>query len=148
MKTLYHIVPKNDGYHFLACSLVGKHYLVSKMEKENTWAGELIFNSVEEAQEYIDLHEDLKDYIPEKFWKNFKYIDKSQITKTSKLKITPMMYCPDCGHSLRCMCTIGADESHSQFTESLYHCENCLCDYNIARDSKGNFVKMTRHFWG
>lgn len=148
MKTLYHIVPKNDGYHFLARSLIGNHYLVSKMRKEITWEGELIFNSAKEAQEYINLHEDLKDYIPEKFWRNPKYVDESQITKTSKLKITPMMCCPDCGYSLRCMCTVGADESHSHFTESLYHCEHCLCDYNIVRDSKGNFVKMTRHFWG
>lgn len=148
MKALYHIVPKNDGYHFLARSLIGNHYLISKMEKEITWKGELIFNSAKEAQEYIDLYKDLKDYVPEKFWKNSKYIDKSQITKVSKLKITPIIYCPDCGHNLHCMCTVGADESQSHFTESLYHCENCLYDYNLLRDNKGNFVKMTRHFWG
>ena len=59
-----------------------------------------------------------------------------------------MMYCPDCGYSLRCMCTIGAGKTQSNFTEGLYHCENCLCDYNIVRDTKGNFVKMTRYFWG
>lgn len=70
-------------------------------------------------------------------------------TKTN-IKIKRPIYCPDCGSKLKCMCTIGAGESTSGFSESLYHCENddCTNDFNIVRDADGRFIKMTRYFWG
>ena len=152
MPTLYSIKPKGDGYHILGCTLAGKFYLIRKDDITVGWKGELTFKSKEDADEFIEKHKLGEEYEAEKFWRNDKYHNEAQRVDIQKhmdnIKITSMIYCPDCGHSLRCMCTVGADESHSYFTESLYHCENCLCDYSIARDTKGNFIKMTRHFWG
>lgn len=58
-----------------------------------------------------------------------------------------IIYCPDCGSKLKCIYT---GESTSNFSESIYHCENddCANDFNIVRDVNDRFVKMTRHFWG
>jgi hypothetical protein len=155
MPTLYHIKPNNDGYHILGCSMTGNYFLINKDSSDIGWRGELIFKSEEETQKYIDTHNLTKDYMPEKFWRAEPTYQEPDAIKEARemlakanIKIKKPMCCPDCGHSLRCMCTVGADESHSHFSESLYHCENCLCDYNIVRDADGRFVKMTRHFWG
>lgn len=67
MPTLYHIVPKGDGYNILACEKTGNYFLISKLSKGINWKGELIFKTEEEAQQYIEIN-NLKDYEPEKFW--------------------------------------------------------------------------------
>ena len=58
--------------------------------------------------------------------------------------------CKNCGSELRCMVTVGTDESDSGFAETLYHCTNeeCMKDFSVARDYEGNFINMLRHFWG
>lgn len=154
MISLYSIKPKGDGYHILGCTLAGEFYLIRKDNDKIGWKGELTFKTEEEAKDFIIKHNLDKDYEVEEFWKNEKYHNEEQRADIQKymtnIQFRPMMYCPDCGHSLRCMCTVGADESTSGFSESLYHCENddCANDFNIVRDADGRFVKMTRHFWG
>ena len=148
MPTLYAIKPKNDGYYTLGYNLAGQFFLIKKDNYDTSYMNEITFHTLDEANEFINKYNLNEKYEPEEFWVNEEYYTKKIQKELDNIISNLIIHCPDCGHSLRCMCTVGADESHSQFTESLYHCENCLCDYNIARDSKGNFVKMTRHFWG
>ena len=157
MPTLYHIKPKNDGYHILGCSMTGNYFLINKDSSDIGRQGELIFKTEEDAQEYIDTHNLTKDYMPEKFWRAERTYQEPDIIKEARemfakanIKIKRSVYCPDCSSKLKCMCTVGADESTSGFSESLYHCENddCANDFNIVRDADGRFIKMTRHFWG
>ena len=149
MPTLYSIKPKGDGYHTLGRNLIGDFILIDKSTKYVDARGVLTFDTQEEAQKFIDTHNLSEEYEPEKFWRSEKHHEEVQ-QLIKDIKITPIMYCPDCGHSLRAMCTVGADESASGFSETLYHCENnsCMLDFNVIRDSEGRFVKMTRHFWG
>ena len=148
MLSLYHIVPKDDGCHFLARGLTGNHFLIRKDSKETEWKGELTFDTEDEAQEYIN-NNNLEGYVPEEFWRNKKYHEKIK-NITPKLDILPILHCPDCGHTLRWMCAVGADESVSGYAETLYHCTNdeCMSDFEVTRFSDGKFIKMTRHFWG
>jgi DNA-directed RNA polymerase subunit RPC12/RpoP len=59
-------------------------------------------------------------------------------------------HCPDCGGRLKWMVTVGADESISSMSESLYHCENdnCGSDFNIRKDENGRFINMERYYFG
>ena len=154
MPILYSIKPKGDGYHILGCTLAGKFFLIRKDNDKIGWKGELTFKNIDEANEFIAKYNLSEEYEPEEFFRNDKYHNEEQFIEIQKyinnIKSKTLMYCPDCGHSLRCMCIVGADESASGFSESLYHCENndCANDFNIVRDADGRFVKMTRHFWG
>lgn len=157
MPTLYHIKPKNDGYYILGRSMTGEHFLVSKDSKDIGWKGELIFKSEKEAQEYIDAHNLSNEYVPEKFWRIDRDYKMPNLAKEARemlnkanITIKRPMYCPDCGSELRCMVTVGTDESDSGFAETLYHCTNeeCMKDFSVARDYEGNFINMLRHFWG
>lgn len=145
MPTLYSIKPKGDGYHTLGRNLIGDFILIDKSSDYVDIQGALTFNTQEEAQDFIDKNNLSENYEPEKFWRSEKHHEEIQ-----RLIKTPIMYCPDCGHSLRAMCTVGADENASGFSETLYHCENdkCMLDFNVVRDADGRFIKMTRHFWG
>ena len=136
LKTKYHIVPKNNGY-FMLGKFDNYFTLVPKHRANGT---ELVFDTEQEAQAYIDRYVFTSMCIPERFSSSGK----------GNIEVRMQYHCPDCGYPLRCMCTIGADESASGFSESLYHCENydCANDFNIVRDADGRFVKMTRHFWG
>ena len=149
MSTLYHIAPKNDGYHILARGKAGNYFLISKESKGMNWKGELVFKTEEEAQKYIETNS-LEDYRPEKFWRIDNPPKKRHKPMTTKLDILPILHCPDCGHSLRWMCAVGADESVSGYAETLYHCTNdeCMSDFEVTRFSDGKFIQMVRHFWG
>lgn len=37
--------------------------------------------------------------------------------------------CPECGHDLKCMCVISANDSGHGREEQLLHCKNCLRDW-------------------
>ena len=157
MPTLYHIKPKNDGYHILGRSMTGEYFLISKNSKNIGWRGELIFKNEKEAQEYIDTHNLTEDYAPEKFWRleqDYKAPDIIEEARMmfakANITIKRPIYCPDCGSELRCMATVGIDESDSGFAETLYQCTNeeCMKDFSVARDYEGNFINMLRHFWG
>ena len=153
MPKLYHIKPKGDGYHILGHTLTGEYYLVNKETMETGWRGQLIFNTIEEAQEYIDKHNLTDNYIPEEYWRSDRTYNLSPISKKTReilnkanIIIKKPLICPDCGYDLKYINTIGADETQTNFTESLYHCEKCLRDYSIVKDADNCFVKMTRHF--
>ena len=157
MPTLYHIKPKNDGYHILGRSMVGEHFLISKDSKDIGWKGELIFKSKKEAQEYIDTHNLSNEYIPEKFWRIDREYKMPKLAKEARemlnkanITIKRPVYCPDCGNELKWMVTVSTDESASGMSESLYHCDNdnCGSDFNLCRDANGNFIKMERYFFG
>lgn len=156
MPTLYHIKPKGDGYHILGCTLAGKFFLIDKSTNTINPKGKLIFKNIEDAQKFIAKYDLTKQYEPEKFWYSEEvYTDEDNIKMENfinkiNVKFETVISCPDCGHSLRCMITTGADKTKSKMSESLYHCENnnCANDFNIVRDADGRFVKMTRHFWG
>ena len=147
--TLYNIVPINDGFHILGRSKVGEFFLISKNTNDLFRRGELIFYTKEDAQKFID-DNNLENYQPEEFWRAEKYMAGLEIIQFPNIKTHRILTCPECGHSLHCMCTVGANESISGFSESLYHCKNddCANDFNVIRDADGRFVKMTRHFWG
>lgn len=149
MLTLYHIVPKGDGYNILGCGKAGNYFLISKETKGMNWKGELVFKSEEEAQEYITTNS-LVDYKPEKFWRCENPPKNRHKPIITKLDILPILHCPDCGYTLRSMVTVGADESASGYSETLYHCTNdeCMSDFEVTRFNDGKFIKMTRHFWG
>lgn len=157
MPTLYHIKPKDNGYHILGRSMTGEYFLIRKDSNIKGWKGELIFKSEKEAQEYINIHNLSNEYIPENFWHLECIYRMPSLTEEARemlakanVKIQRPIYCPDCDSELKCMSTIGADKSISGFSESLYHCESddCANDFTIVRDTDGRFVKMTRHFWG
>ena len=156
MPTLYHIKPKNDGYHILGRSMTGEYLLISKTLKGDRWKGELIFKNEKEAQEYIDTHNLADEYIPEKFWRlEHTYKEPNIIKETRKMfananiKIKRPIYCPDCGSELKCMVSVGVDESNSGFAETLYHCTNeeCMKKFSVARDYEGNFINMLRYYF-
>lgn len=149
MPTLYTIVPKNDGYNILGRGKAGNFFLINKLSKGISWKGELVFKTEKEAQDFIDEH-GLVDYEPEKFWRCDNPPKNRHKPITTKLDILPILHCPDCGHSLRWMVAVGADESVSGYAETLYHCTNdeCMSDFEVTRFSDGRFIKMTRHFWG
>lgn len=157
MPTLYHIKPKNDGYHILGRSMTGEYFLISKDSRIDGWKGELIFKSEEDAQEYIDTHNLTDEYIPEKFWRLERAYKTPSLIKEARemlakanITIKRPIYCPDCGNELKWMVTVGTDESASGMSESLYHCDNdnCGSDFNICRDADGKFIKMERHYFG
>lgn len=58
--------------------------------------------------------------------------------------MTEIFKCPECGSKLECMCVIRADESSSGYNESLFHCRNCLRDWQNI----GNTEELQRKFWG
>jgi transposase-like protein len=63
------------------------------------------------------------------------------------------MKCPNCGRSLKLMCTIGSDQSCSGYIEQLYMCENCDMDWEVQRKNtwfgwKTKIVSIKRKFWG
>ena len=149
MAILYHIRPKDDGYHVLGRSMTGKHYLINKDYLGLRWQGEFVFGNEIEAQEYINKY-NLEGYKPEQFWRSDDTLTRDYKPILSKLNILLTLPCPDCGHTLRSMVTVGADESDSGFSESLYHCENddCGSDFNLCRDANGKFIKMERYFFG
>lgn len=156
MPTLYHIKPKNDGYHILGQSMTGEYFLISKTLKGDSWKGELIFKNEKEAQEYIDTHNLADEYIPEKFWRLEHIYKEPNIVKETRkmfananIKIKRPIYCPDCGSELKCMVSVGIDESDSGFAETLYHCTNeeCMKKFSVARDYEGNFVNMLRYYF-
>lgn len=61
-----------------------------------------------------------------------------------------LLTCPDCGYTLRAICTVGADESCTGTSDTLYYCTNeeCMSDFEVSRDEEGRFIKMIRRFWG
>ena len=70
MKTLYDIVPIEDGYHYLGLDAEGNYILKSKTDPlEPT----LIFKYELEAQKYINKYLDPKKYKPERVTLNEKY---------------------------------------------------------------------------
>ena len=89
MPTLYHIVPKNDGYNILARGKAGNYFLISKESKGISWKGELVFKTEEEAQEYI-VANGLVDYEPEKFWRIDNPLKNRHKPITTKLDILPL----------------------------------------------------------
>ena len=141
MPTLYSIVPKNDGYQVLG-KRGNQHCLIHKATKPGEKADMLVFSTEESAMDYI-VSNKLEDYTAEAFWRseNYDALMEYQLV---------LLHCPDCGYTLKSMVTVGADESASGCSETLYHCtnEDCESDFSVTRDANGRFIKMTRHFWG
>ena len=64
------------------------------------------------------------------------------------------MKCPNCGHALKWMACVGADESVSGYTEDLWTCEHCDKDWETqAKDVwffgwRKKYLGIKRKFWG
>jgi hypothetical protein len=65
MATYWHIIPQGDGYHIVCKDNDNKLYLC---RKEQNNPDELIFNSKECAQNFINESMESDQYQPEKFW--------------------------------------------------------------------------------
>lgn len=68
LKEFWHIVPVNDGYHYVCETHDGKHFLQPKAENFIRESGnELIFGTRIAAQDYINHYLDYSAFKPEKF---------------------------------------------------------------------------------
>lgn len=68
LKELWHIVPVNDGYHYVCETNDGKHFLQPKAENFIRESGnELMFATKIAAQDYINAYLDSCMFKPEKF---------------------------------------------------------------------------------
>lgn len=131
MITKYQIVPYNNGYHCVARNKYGDHILIDKGYIVNTEAKRLVFDTPEQAQDYIDKYLD-KKFTPEWFFTNTRF------------------WCPDCGGPLETECVIGADKTLSGYTERICSCKNkyCLAYWDIAVDEEENQIDINRYFCG
>lgn len=62
------------------------------------------------------------------------------------------MKCPECGAKLKWRVTVGADETVSGLTESLYSCEECGYDWQVSFKNYWFFgwrkkINIKRKFW-
>ena len=63
------------------------------------------------------------------------------------------MKCRECGTKLKCMVSLGADETSSGYTEELWHCEHCGNDYETqAKDYwffgwRKKYIDIKHKFW-
>ena len=71
MNTYYHIVPINDGYHYLGIGCNGQHILFNKCD--NDYNPTLVFKTYEEAYEYINKVLDKSKYKAEEIWLNERF---------------------------------------------------------------------------
>ena len=71
MPTLFHIVPRQDGYHYLGIDDSGNHILISKREKD--YRTTLLFKTEEEATAYINKSLDPNEYKAEEIWLNERF---------------------------------------------------------------------------
>ncbi len=129
MSILYHIIPKGDGYNVLGVDPFGEFYLVPKNDERGRG---LVFNTPEEAYEYMRLGNINEDYIVEAFWMNKEF------------------RCPECGSPLMTQYVVGSDETESNFTERVCSCRNhsCELDWRIYSTADGHIVKIERFFCG
>lgn len=67
IKMIFSIVPIGDGYHSIGIQN-GEYVLVRKYDDESN-IPLLLFNSIEEAQNYIDSYMDNTKYKPEPLWR-------------------------------------------------------------------------------
>lgn len=131
MAIFYHIVPENDGYHFVGQNLLGEECLLHKARPIDS--GELIFSSKEQAQDYIDTTLTLEgEFRPEECWRSDSFV------------------CPSCGGPLKIQYAIGADVSSSGYTERLCSCErtHCNLDWYIITDESNEIIDIRRYFFG
>ena len=67
VKTLYSIVPVNDGYHYLCESTDGKHFLQHK-DDDDVNGAQLLFTSRDAANDYIKYNLEECKYEVEPLW--------------------------------------------------------------------------------
>ena len=132
MYTKYQIVPiSGGGCYCMARNDDGTHIEVLKGHTTNTKAFQLVFDTPEEAQEYID--KNLGDkYTPQWFFTNTRFL------------------CPKCGGPLKTQCVVEASKTLTGFTERICSCQNeyCLADWEITTDEEGNEISTKRYFVG
>ena len=66
IKTIFCIVPIGDGYHSIGIQN-GEHVLIHKCDDESN-VPIILFDSIIEAQKYIDTQMDNTKYKPEPIW--------------------------------------------------------------------------------
>ena len=130
MYKFYNIVPKDDGCNQVAVSKSDNHYILPRLNKAPI-GKQLIFNTKEEAQEYINTYLD----------------DTYEISWVCRID---RFICPECGAAIEIRCAVGADESVTGYTELLGSCRNdyCALDWEIKTDNEDNLISIQRKFWG
>ena len=124
MASYYQIVPKKEsGWYYVCRDLEGNHILGSK--REDMSESIILFDSEEQAQNYIDLHLD-DNYQPQWCIMN---------------GYTP---CPDCGGLLTILVSLGADETGSGLREELGECRNKKCNSMWALQFSTNPTNLLR----
>ena len=53
--------------------------------------------------------------------------------------------CPECGSRIVCYSYLGKQDGEH---EAIFHCQNCLSDWNIVYTKDKKIVKIERKFWG
>lgn len=93
----------------------------------------------------------LQDYATANDFKDFNELIESETDTCflleKYLESKPAPLCPECGHPLNCMVSLGSYETVSGCEERLYSCNNCGSAWNEITTKDGE-TDLKRHFFG
>lgn len=125
MNIFYQIVPFGDGYHYMCRSDKGDIYIGSKNLDEK-YFNKLIFNTINEAQDFIEKYLDKNKYVPEIFWWRY------------------LFACPQCDNEL----VVRSVYNDLGSVDFLCTCEQCQNDWAINASSAGDIHSIKPFIYG